>query len=101
MVWSNFTIVLVAASGDVIKFVEKIESVDFMTAIEILANAAGMEVPQFVGDDNLKEKNKKKEAILKANKDAAIYYNKMLYTEKGKDALNYLFNERELIGCYK
>ena len=78
-------------SGDVIKFIEKIESVDFMTAIKILADAAGMEVPQFVGDDNLKEKKEKKDAILKANKDAAIYYNKMLYTEKGKDALNYLY----------
>jgi DNA primase len=78
-------------SGDVIKFIEKIESVDFMTAVKILADAAGMEVPDFIGDDNLKEKKEKKDAILKANKDAAIYYNKMLYTEKGKAALNYLY----------
>jgi DNA primase len=79
-------------SGDVIKFIEKLESVDFMSAVKILADTAGMEVPEFVGDDNIKEKKQQKEAILKANKDAAIYYNKMLYTDKGKDAYNYLLN---------
>ena len=32
-------------SGDVISFVEKFESVDFMDAVKILADNAGMEIP--------------------------------------------------------
>ena len=37
-------------SGDVISFVQKIESCDFSDAIKILANLAHMEVPEFTGD---------------------------------------------------
>ena len=33
--------------GDVIRFVMKIESCDFMQAVEILAKSVGMEVPNF------------------------------------------------------
>jgi len=84
------------AKGDVITFIEKVEHVDFMKAVEILAEKAGMEVPSFVGDDTVKEKKQKKAAILKANKDAAIYFNKMLFTEKGKEALDYLIKKRGL-----
>ncbi|MGD9901366.1 MAG: DNA primase [Spirochaetales bacterium] len=78
-------------SGDVIKFVEKIENTDFMSAVKILADNAGMEIPDFLGDESIKKNKEKKDLIYKANKDAAIYYNKMLFTEKGKFALNYLF----------
>ncbi len=35
------------ASGDVIKFVQEIEKVDFMMALEILARQAGVQVPKF------------------------------------------------------
>jgi DNA primase len=77
-------------SGDVITFVQKMESIDFMEAVKILADAAGMEVPIFSGDKNIKEKKEKKDLFTKANKEAAIFYNKMLFTESGKIALDYL-----------
>ncbi|MEG1499899.1 MAG: CHC2 zinc finger domain-containing protein, partial [Clostridia bacterium] len=34
-------------SGDVIRFVEKIESCDFMEAVKILAENVGMEIPKW------------------------------------------------------
>lgn len=79
------------ASGDVISFIQKIESVDFMEAVKILADSAGMEVPAYVGDENVKKNKEKKDLYILANKEAAIYYNKILFTEKGKSALDYLY----------
>lgn len=78
-------------SGDVISFVQKYESIDFIDAIKILADFAGMEVPQYSGDNKVKENKEKRDLIYKANKEAAIFYNKTLFTEKGKAALNYLY----------
>ncbi len=77
--------------GDVISFIEKIESVDFMEAIKILAENANMELPEFTGDENIAKKKAQKDLFLKANRDAAIFYNKQLYTTNGKKALDYLY----------
>ena len=50
------------ASGDVIKFVEKFESLDFYDACKKLAEYAGIELPEYHSDENL-VKIKKKRAI--------------------------------------
>ena len=51
------------AAGDVIKFVEEIERVDFKEAVEILAKKYNMEVPQFKGDKSLQGEKKKRDRI--------------------------------------
>lgn len=71
-------------SGDVIKFVQKMENVDFMDAVKILAERAGMEIPEFQGSGNQKEKQKKKERLLSLLDFTYKHYVDNLY---GKDAL--------------
>ncbi|MCK9574891.1 MAG: DNA primase [Clostridia bacterium] len=76
--------------GDVIKFVEEIEAVDFMDAVKILAKNANMQLPEFKGDPELAKLKKQKEEIYVACKAAADYYQSNLHTEKGTNVLNYL-----------
>ena len=70
------------AGGDVVKFVQEIESVGFSEAIKILADIAHMEVPSETSSDYDGEaikKRKEKETRLKALlKDAAMYYHSNL-----------------------
>lgn len=81
-------------SGDVIKFVQNVESTDFIGAITILAKIAGMEVPTFSGKnkDEISENKKKRERVYSLLKEAAKYYNKEIYRPENKKKLQYLFN---------
>ena len=78
------------ASGDVINFVEKMESVDFLEATKILAKSAGMELPQMMGGDVIREKHAKKELYLRILKEAAIHYRDNLLQGKVQSATDYL-----------
>ncbi len=68
-------------SGDVIKFVQEIESTDFMGAVRILAARAKMEVPQsnFDTEDSIRKK-KKRDAMAKILLDSARFYLANLYS---------------------
>ena len=39
------------AAGDVINFIRRIENLDYMEAVRLLAQRAGMQVPEEAGDD--------------------------------------------------
>ena len=78
-------------SGDVIKFVEKLEGTDFVGSVKILAEHAGMEVPETSDSDYLESK-KHRETLQNICREAAIFYNKMLVSSQGKDAMKYLEN---------
>ena len=54
-------------SGDVVKFVQQIESTDFIGAVRILANRAKMEVPESADYDGEKaaEIKRQKDTVLK------------------------------------
>ncbi len=69
------------ASGDVIRFVQEIESTDFMGAVRILAARAKMEVPQnnFDSEESLRRK-KKRENMAKILLDTARFYLNNLYS---------------------
>ena len=76
------------AGGDVITFIEKIENVDYVDALKILASRAGMSVPEGKADDGLR---KLKTRIYEANREAAhFFYNELMKSPAGRDALNYL-----------
>ena len=79
-------------SGDVIKFVEKLEGVDFMDAIKILADHAGMKVPELSGDENYAERKKHRETLQEICRETAVFYNKTLMSPQGKKGLEYLLN---------
>lgn len=77
--------------GNVVDFVMKMESCDRDRAIEILAQKAGMKMPENMGDVSIIEQQKKeKNEILKALNLTKEFYKKNLYLPIAKDAQNYL-----------
>ena len=78
------------ASGDVIKFVEKFESLDFYDACKKLAEYAGMELPEYQLDDNLVVVKKKREKIYQILIDTARFYYSNLKKPEASPALEYL-----------
>lgn len=87
-------------SGDVITFVEKMENVDFMDAIKILADKVGMQVPEFQSSDKRKQSQQLKERVLSALDYAYKHYMENLYNNDAKAAQEYIkkrkFTRREL-----
>lgn len=77
-------------TGDVIKFVQKLEGLDFVDAIKNLADKAGMEVPDFAGDKAVLEKRKKRELLQSICRETAVYYNNTLKSKWGTKGYDYL-----------
>jgi len=77
------------ASGDVIKFVQEIEGVSFIEAVERLARRARLSLPDFRRDTFVVRYTN----IYRLFKD---YYFHKLFETDARDALDYLENERKL-----
>ena len=75
--------------GDVITFVRRMENLDYMEAVKQLADRAGMALPEDGYDDTLA---KKRTAVLAANRAAAKFFHAQLYTEQGRQALDYFLD---------
>lgn len=73
--------------GDVITFVKNMENLAYPDAVTYLANKAGLQLPQDPESDKTAELKRR---ILNANREAAKFYHSYLFSENGKDALNYL-----------
>ncbi len=78
------------ASGNVITFVEKMEGTDFVDTVKMLAGWAGMEVPEFQGDEDYLKRRKHRELLQNICRDSAIYYHNVLKSKDGAVGLNYL-----------
>ena len=80
-------------SGDVIKFVQEIESTDFMGAVRILADRAKMQVPEsnFDTEESIRKK-KKRDNMAKILLDSARFYLRNLYSgdERADAHLEYI-----------
>lgn len=75
------------AGGDVISFIRRIENLDYMEAVRLLAQRAGMQVPEEAGDDRSSRQRKR---ILELNRDAARYFHRSLMSEAGRPGRAYL-----------
>ncbi len=73
--------------GDVITFIKKIENLDYVEAIRFLAQKAGLSVPE---DGQSKGLGDLKKRIYEANREAARFFYKKLYSPEGREALGYL-----------
>ncbi len=83
-----------SAGGDVFRFVMDYEKVDFVTAIHILAERAGVEVKYEGGGQP--EKSGNKDVLYRLHADAAAFYHRMLLdSPDAADARRYL-EERDL-----
>ncbi|MCC7356021.1 MAG: DNA primase [Candidatus Doudnabacteria bacterium] len=75
--------------GDIFGFVMRQENIDFKQALEILANKAGVKLPEYSGAN--KEDDALKQLITRINNFAAKFYNKQLVSEtSGASALKYI-----------
>lgn len=78
-------------SGDVIKLVQNLENVEFMDAVKLLAERAGLTVPQSEFDGGkTAELKRKKDAILKILNDTAHFYLKNLNSGNADKHLGYI-----------
>jgi DNA primase len=75
--------------GDVFTFVQKYESLEFRDVVKILADKAGVKLPEYRPEDPMLQDEK--ELLLRINDFAARFYNKILSKDTaGKPALDYL-----------
>ncbi len=79
------------AGGDVITFVKKINNIDYVEAVKMLAARAGMPLPQ--EDDKV---GRMRSRIVSINKDAARFFFQCLNSDEGKNARRYWLAERRL-----
>ncbi len=74
--------------GDVISFIKKIENLDYIDAVKLLAERVSLPMPEDNSyDDRL---SKLKAEMIKANKLAAKFFCDMLLTDGGKPSREYL-----------
>lgn len=78
------------AGGNVITFVMEYENFSFVEAVKMLAERAGVDVPEVEYSKEAKEKADLKTTLLEINKLAAKYFYAQLKSEQGKLAHNYL-----------
>lgn len=74
------------AGGDAIGFIKKIENLDYIDAVKLLAQRAGMQMPQEGYDDSL---SKKRRRIYEINRETAKFYHSCLISPQGKKGLDY------------
>jgi len=75
------------AGGDVITFIKRIENIEYMDALKLLADRAGMQLPDNSFDDRTA---KLKSRVLEINRQSARFFHSCLMSPRGKQALDYL-----------
>ena len=75
------------AGGDVVTFVRRIENLDYIEAVKLLAQRAGIPMPEDGYDDSFA---KLKTRILEINRELARFYHAHLISPAGKKGLDYL-----------
>lgn len=83
------------AGGNVFTFLMEYENYSFTEAVKVLADRAGVELPELEYSKEAKERADLKSTLLEINKLAAKYFYAQLKAEQGKIAYTYL-KKREL-----
>lgn len=83
------------AGGNVFTFLMEYENFSFVEALKVLADRAGVELPEMEYSKEAKEKADLRATLLEINKIAAQYFYVQLKSEQGKIGYTYLKN-REL-----
>lgn len=81
--------------GNVLTFLMKYENYSFQEALKVLADRAGIKLPEANYSEEARKRNNQRAELLAINKEAATYYFKLLRSPKGKKGLAY-FEERKL-----
>lgn len=81
--------------GNVYSFIMKYENYSFVEAVKLLADRAGITLPEAEYSEEERKRADLRANLLEINKKAAMYFHHQLKSEKGKIGLKY-FNERGL-----
>ena len=83
------------ASGDVIKLVSEMESLDFIDTVKLLAERAGLQMPQTAVDNRRTADNKRRrDTILKIMNDCAHFYLDNLNSGNADAHIQYILNRK-------
>ncbi len=83
------------AGGSVVTFIMQYENYTFTEALKLLADRAGVKLPEYEPTLEEKKARDKKALLLEINKAAANYFYKLLNSSEGEAGLNY-FKNRQL-----
>ena len=75
------------SGGDVVTFVKNIENLDYVEALKLLADRAGVTIPESGYDDSM---FKLKAKLYEINREAAKFYYNYMFTKEGMWAYKYL-----------
>ena len=78
------------AGGNVITFVMEYENATFQEAVKMLADRAGINLPEMEYSEEAKRKESRRAKLLEIQKEAAKYYYYMLRSPRGKTGYQYL-----------
>ena len=73
--------------GDMITFIRSVENLEYVEAIRLLAEKAGLTVPEDAAEDKTA---RLKARVLEINRESARFFHEQLTTPAGKQALSYL-----------
>ncbi len=76
--------------GNVTSFVMKYENCTFPEALKILADKAGVKLPEAEYSEEAKRRESRRQKLLAVNKEAATFYYYQLRSERGSKAREYL-----------
>ena len=83
------------AGGDVVSFTMRMENLDYMSAIKVLAKRSGITIPEDAQTDRVNGVSRQR--VLDMNKEAAKFFRNAFFDEKqGAAARDYIFNKRKL-----
>lgn len=78
------------AGGNVITFLMEYENATFQEAVKILADRAGINLPEMEYNEEARKKESRRSRLLEINKEAARYYYYMLRNPRGRTGFQYL-----------
>ena len=85
------------AGGDVIKFVQEIEHVDFVAAVESLASKAGIQLRYTTGEAGDRVRQRRRQLVDAMGKAVDWYHDRLLNSSDAREARDYL-RKRGLAG---
>ena len=80
------------AGGNVFTFLMKYENMTFPESVRVLAERAGIALPENEDNEESRRRRSEREQLLLINKEAAIYFYHALRSEEGRDAYSYFKN---------
>ena len=75
--------------GEAITFIRKIENLDYIDAVKLLAQRAGLQMPDDGFDDSL---SKNRRTILAINRETAKFYHSYMLSDQGRTGYDYFIN---------